>query len=52
MAISGLAQAEIVELMERASGHELDELAVALSRELFHETDGNPFYTARSRAPP
>jgi tetratricopeptide (TPR) repeat protein len=46
LAIGGLSQPEIVEIMERAGGHELDAAAIALSRELFHETDGNPFYTA------
>jgi predicted ATPase len=40
-----LGQPEIRELMERAGGHELDEASVALSRELYRETDGNPFYT-------
>jgi tetratricopeptide (TPR) repeat protein len=45
LAIGGLGQAEIVEIMERASGHDLDPAAMALSHELFHETDGNPFYT-------
>jgi class 3 adenylate cyclase/tetratricopeptide (TPR) repeat protein len=45
MALGGLEQAEVVELMERAGGHELDEASQALSRELHRETDGNPFYT-------
>jgi tetratricopeptide (TPR) repeat protein len=45
VAIGGLGQPEIVELMERAGGHELDPSGVALSHELYRETDGNPFYT-------
>jgi class 3 adenylate cyclase/tetratricopeptide (TPR) repeat protein len=45
VAIGGLGQPEIVEIMERAGGHELDEAGVALSYELLRETDGNPFYT-------
>jgi class 3 adenylate cyclase len=45
VALSGLSQPEIVQMMERAGGHELDQAGVALSHELFRETDGNPFYT-------
>jgi tetratricopeptide (TPR) repeat protein len=45
LAIGGLGQSEIVEIMERAGGHELDPPLIALSHELFRETDGNPFYT-------
>jgi class 3 adenylate cyclase/tetratricopeptide (TPR) repeat protein len=44
LALSGLAQSEVVELMERAGGHELDAAGMELSRELHQETDGNPFY--------
>jgi class 3 adenylate cyclase/tetratricopeptide (TPR) repeat protein len=47
LAIDGLSEAEIRELMERAGGHELDQSGRDLSRELFAETDGNPFYTGQ-----
>ncbi len=45
LALAGLGQAEIAEIMERAGGHELDEAGIALSHELYRETDGNPFFT-------
>ncbi len=45
LTLEGLAEPEIVEIMERAAGHELDEAGLGLSGELFRETDGNPFYT-------
>jgi class 3 adenylate cyclase len=43
--IGGLSEPEIVEIMERAGGHELDQAGLALAHVLFRETDGNPFYT-------
>jgi hypothetical protein len=46
IAMKGLDEQEIVEIMENAAGHELDEPSLGLSRELHRETDGNPFYTA------
>jgi tetratricopeptide (TPR) repeat protein len=45
IALRGLDEQDIVEIMERATGHELDEASLGLSRELHRETDGNPFYT-------
>ena len=45
LAIGGLSELEIVEIMERAGGHELDQAGLALAHQLFEETDGNPFYT-------
>ncbi len=45
IALRGLDEPNIVELMERAAGHELDEQGLALAQELFRETDGSPFYT-------
>jgi class 3 adenylate cyclase/tetratricopeptide (TPR) repeat protein len=45
LAIGGLSELEIIEIMERAGGHELDQPGLALAHELFKETDGNPFYT-------
>ena len=41
----GSTQPDIVEIMERAAGQELDEAGLELSSELHPETDGNPFYT-------
>jgi class 3 adenylate cyclase len=43
--LTGLAEAEIIEIMERAAGHELDLAGRSLAKELLRETDGNPFYT-------
>jgi predicted ATPase/class 3 adenylate cyclase len=45
LALMGLEQSEVVELMERAGGHELDQAGMALAHEVYRETDGNPFYT-------
>jgi tetratricopeptide (TPR) repeat protein len=45
VALEGLEQPDIVRIMERAAGHELDEAGVGLSKQLYSETDGNPFYT-------
>jgi hypothetical protein len=42
--LSGLARAELVELMEAAAGHELDADGRALARSLSVDTDGNPFF--------
>jgi hypothetical protein len=44
IALKGLDEPEIAQIMERAAGHELDEATLELSRQLFSETDGNPFY--------
>ncbi len=46
IALKGLDEANIVEIMERAAGHELDEAGRGLAKELLRESDGNPFYTA------
>ena len=45
IALMGLREPDIVGIMERVSGHELDEVGLRLSKQLFLETDGNPFYT-------
>jgi hypothetical protein len=42
--LAGLAEAEIVELMELAAGYTLDDDGVALAHALRRETDGNPFF--------
>jgi class 3 adenylate cyclase len=46
IALRGLDEANIVEIMERAAGHELDDASRDLAKELLRESDGNPFYTA------
>jgi class 3 adenylate cyclase/tetratricopeptide (TPR) repeat protein len=45
VALGGLEDDEIVELMAAAAGHDLDETALGLAHALRRETDGNPFYT-------
>jgi class 3 adenylate cyclase len=45
IALDGLDGDEIVELMENAAGHELDEAGRALAAQLLRETGGNAFYT-------
>jgi class 3 adenylate cyclase/tetratricopeptide (TPR) repeat protein len=45
IALKGLDEPDIVQIMERAAGHEMDEVGLGLARELFREADGNPFYT-------
>ena len=46
LALSGLRDAEVVELIEAVAGHELDEDRVALAYALWRETDGNPFFVS------
>jgi class 3 adenylate cyclase len=43
--LEGLEEPDIVRIIERATGHELDEAGLGLSKQLHSETDGNPFYT-------
>jgi class 3 adenylate cyclase/tetratricopeptide (TPR) repeat protein len=43
--LSGLNDDELVELMEGAAGHVLDDAGVGLAHALRRETDGNPFFT-------
>jgi class 3 adenylate cyclase/tetratricopeptide (TPR) repeat protein len=45
IALKGLDEHDVVQIMEQAAGHELDEAGRDLAKELFRETDGNPFYT-------
>ena len=42
--LSGLDDAEVLELMQGVAGHELDASGVALAGEIVRETDGNPFF--------
>jgi class 3 adenylate cyclase/tetratricopeptide (TPR) repeat protein len=46
IAIAGLGEHEIVELVEAAAGHDLDDEGIGLAHALRHETAGNPFFTA------
>ncbi len=44
LALDGLAADGVAELLERASGHELDEPGAQLANAVFAETAGNPFF--------
>ncbi len=43
--VRGLDDRELLALMEGAAGYELPENGVALAHAVYHETDGNPFFT-------
>ena len=45
IALAGLEDTEVVELLGAAAGHELDDTGVGLAHALRRETDGNPFFT-------
>lgn len=44
VALAGLADDELLELLEALAGHEMDDAGVALRDALRAETDGNPFF--------
>jgi len=44
IALRGLGDEELLELLERIAGHDMDEQGVALRDALLAETDGNPFF--------
>ena len=44
IALSGLAEDEVAELLSAGAGHDLDEDGLALAGELATETGGNPFF--------
>ena len=44
LALQGLDEREVTEIMAAAAGHEMDALAMALAREITAETDGNAFF--------
>lgn len=44
IALKGFDDSDVVTFMESAAGHELDDTGVVLAHELYHETDGNPFF--------
>ena len=45
IALSGLAEPEVVELLSRIAQHELSESGVELARMIHAETEGNPLFT-------
>jgi tetratricopeptide (TPR) repeat protein len=46
LGLRGLADDEVVALVESASGHPLDSRGVALAHAVHRDTDGNPFFVA------
>jgi class 3 adenylate cyclase/tetratricopeptide (TPR) repeat protein len=46
IALAGLEDVDVVELMAAAAGHDLDDAGLGLAHALRRETDGNPFFTA------
>jgi len=46
IALTGLGDDELVQLMAAAAGHELDERSIGLAHAVCRETDGNPFFVA------
>jgi len=46
IALAGLDDVELVELLAAAAGHGLDDDGVGLAHAVRRETDGNPFFTA------
>ncbi|MEY2398201.1 MAG: hypothetical protein QOJ00_1375 [Actinomycetota bacterium] len=42
--LSGLGDLDVVELMEKAAGHQLENTGVSLAHAVHRETDGNPFF--------
>lgn len=44
LALHGLGDLELLALIETATGHQLDEMVVALRDAILAETDGNPFF--------
>jgi class 3 adenylate cyclase/tetratricopeptide (TPR) repeat protein len=45
ISLAGLEDVELIELMEAAAGHSLDDDGVGLAHALRRETDGNPFFS-------
>jgi class 3 adenylate cyclase/tetratricopeptide (TPR) repeat protein len=46
IALGGLGDADLIEMLEVAAGSELDDAGIGLALALRRETDGNPFFTA------
>ena len=45
--LRGLAEAEVVELVASAAGHDLDEDTIRFARDVHTETEGNPFFVGQ-----
>lgn len=46
IALTGLEDTELIDLLAAAAGHDLDDDGVGLAHAVRRETDGNPFFTA------
>jgi class 3 adenylate cyclase len=44
VALTGLGDTDLVELLEAVTGHDMDEIGVGLGHALLRETAGNPFF--------
>ena len=44
LALSGLAEADVIRFMAQAAGHDLDDDGLTLARVIHTETEGNPFF--------
>ncbi len=42
--LRGLGDTDVVDLLEAAAGHQLDEAGISLAHAVYRETDGNPFF--------
>lgn len=47
VALHGLTEAEVVDLVSTAAGHQLDDAGVAFARAVHAETEGNPFFVGQ-----
>jgi class 3 adenylate cyclase len=45
ISLTGLDAPEVVELLERVAGHQLDDSGLALAQMIYAETEGNPLFT-------
>jgi class 3 adenylate cyclase/tetratricopeptide (TPR) repeat protein len=46
ISVKGLNDTGVIEFMEAAAGHRLDDAGVSLAHQLYRETDGNPFFVS------
>ena len=46
ISLHGFDDTGVIEFMESAAGHDLDDAGVQLALDLYRETDGNPFFVA------
>jgi predicted ATPase len=47
ISLAGLEEGEVTEFLEAAAGHPLGTEGTALAREVYAETDGNPFFVGQ-----